>query len=80
MFTTPWSASSIHRQTAPLTTSGSSHGSSNSDRSSALPRNLPLKKTASASPMPNWNTIDPTVNSTVFTAALPNTGSPNTST
>jgi hypothetical protein len=71
---TPWSWSNIHRQTAPLTTSGSSHGSRSSDRSSALPRKRPLKNTASARPMANWKTIDPAVNSTVSSAAVENSG------
>ena len=56
-----------------------SHGSSSSDRSTPLSGNRRRKYTARASPMVNCPAIEPTVNSSVFSRALLNTGEGTTS-
>jgi hypothetical protein len=78
-FKAPLSLSRIHRQTAPETISGISHGSRISDRSSPLSGKRRRKNTASARPMANCPAIEPTVNRTVFSIAWPNTGDDTTS-
>ena len=68
----PLSCSRIDRQVALDTISGSSHGSSSSERSSPLSGKRWRKNSASPSPITNWNAIDPMVNSAVFSIASEN--------
>src|SRR5664279_3251001 len=67
--TTPDSLFSIQAHTDADTSNGSSHGTRNSARSVAARRKLRKKKTASASPIVNWNAIDTRVNTAVLISA-----------
>src|ERR1700738_1011731 len=70
---TPESLSNIHRQTVPDTTSGSSQGTSSSERSTPPSGKTRRKNSASARPIENWKTSDPAVNRTVLTTVGQNT-------
>src|SRR4051812_2559601 len=70
--TTPESLLSIHDQVEDETINGSSHGTRNSARRVADSRKFLRKNMARASPMPNWNASDTTVNTAVCHRAGPN--------
>src|SRR6266511_4410478 len=72
--TTPASLLSIQAQVDADTISGSSHGTRKSARSVVDSRKFRAKNTASARPIPYWNTSDATVNRAVLRSAVPNVG------
>ena len=79
-FTTPESLLSIHAEIDGDTSSGNSHGTRKSARSVAASGKRREKKTARASPIANWNRIEPIVKTAVFQSAGPKVGLRNTST
>src|SRR4051794_2248036 len=72
---TPDSLLSIQAQVDADTISGNSHGTRNSARNVAERRKCCAKNTASASPMPNWKTIETNVNTNVCSSAGRKVGS-----
>src|SRR3954447_9085539 len=73
--TTPDSLFSIQAHTDADTMSGNSHGTRSSARSVPERRKFWLKNSASARPMPYWNSNDTPVKKTVCQTAAVNTGS-----
>jgi hypothetical protein len=67
--TTPDSLLSIQAHTDADTSSGSSHGTRKSARKVADSGNLRKKKTASASPIVNWNAMETNVKIAVLASA-----------